>query len=199
VGDPDIYLGAKLHQTKLTNGVWAWGLSPFRYVHQAVKNCASHLSDKFDRKYRLPKRADNPFPTDYCADTSVTKPLTPEYASFCQHLIGVMQRMAEQGRVDIVTEVSLLLSYLAYPREGRLETALHIMGYLKNKHNTRLIFDPTYPDIDYRDFPQYNWTEFYGDVAEAITADMPTPLGKNVDPRMMVDSNHAGDKWIQQS
>ena len=24
VGDPDIYLGAKLHQTKLPNGVWDW-------------------------------------------------------------------------------------------------------------------------------------------------------------------------------
>ena len=27
VGDPDIYLGAKLKQTHLPNGVWAWGLS----------------------------------------------------------------------------------------------------------------------------------------------------------------------------
>jgi hypothetical protein len=80
VGDPDIYLGAKLHRTKLTNGVWALGLSPSRYVHQAVKNCISHLSDKFYGKYRLPTRADNPFPMDYCADTDVTEPLTPEFA-----------------------------------------------------------------------------------------------------------------------
>ena len=49
--------------------------------------------------------------------------------------------MVEQGRVAIATEVSLLLSYLAYPCEGHLETALHIKGYLKNKHNTWLIFD----------------------------------------------------------
>jgi hypothetical protein len=28
VGDPDIYLGAKLKQTPLPNSVWAWGLSP---------------------------------------------------------------------------------------------------------------------------------------------------------------------------
>ena len=33
VGDPDIYLGAKLRRTRLTNGVLAWGLSPSRYVH----------------------------------------------------------------------------------------------------------------------------------------------------------------------
>jgi hypothetical protein len=39
VGDPDIYLGAKLKQTQLPNGVMAWGLSPSNYVVQAVKNC----------------------------------------------------------------------------------------------------------------------------------------------------------------
>ncbi len=52
------------------------------------------------------------------------------------------------------------------------------MGYLKNKHNTQLIFDPTYPDIDKGDFPKYNWTEFYGDAKELMPADMPPPLGK---------------------
>ena len=62
VGDPDIYLGAKLKQTRLTNGVWAWEFSPSKYVNQAVKNCVSHLSEKFDRKYQIPKRADNPSP-----------------------------------------------------------------------------------------------------------------------------------------
>ena len=69
----------------------------------------------FDGKYRIPTRADNPFPTNYCADTDITEPLTPEYSSFYQHLIGVMWWMVEQGHVDIATEVSLLLSYLAYP------------------------------------------------------------------------------------
>ncbi len=37
VGDPDIYLGAKLKETQLPNGVMAWGLSPSKYVIQAVK------------------------------------------------------------------------------------------------------------------------------------------------------------------
>ncbi len=43
-------------------------------------------------------------------------------------------------------------------------------------------------------FPQYNWTKFYGNVEEAIPVDMPEPLGKDVDIRMMCDSDHAGDK-----
>jgi hypothetical protein len=110
-----------------------------------------------------------------------------------------MRWMVELGRIDIATEVSMLSSYLAYPREGHLENTLHVMGYLQLKHNSRLIFDPTYPDIDLTAFPSFDWTEFYGDVEEAIPPDMPPPLGKDVDLRMMVDSNHAGEKRTRHS
>ena len=68
------------------------------------------------------------------------------------------------------------------------------MGYLKQRHNTRLIFDPTYPDIDHTSFHRCNWKEFNGDAQEPIPPDMPRPLGKDVDLCMMVDSNHVGDK-----
>jgi hypothetical protein len=105
-----------------------------------------------------------------------------------------MRWMVELGCIDIATEVSLLSSHLTYPCEGHLETALHIMSYLSQKHNTRLIFDPTYPKIDMRQFPQYDWTKFYGNVEEAIPVEMPKPLGKDLDICMMCDSDHAGDK-----
>ena len=65
VGDPDIYLGAKLRRTHLDNNVWAWSLSPSKYVEQAVKNSQQHLEDKLNAKYQVPARADNPFPVDY--------------------------------------------------------------------------------------------------------------------------------------
>ena len=76
--------------------------------------------------------------------------------------------MVELGHVDIATKFFLLSSHLAYPREGHLEAVLHVMAYLKQKHNSRLIFDPTYPDIDMSSFPTYGWTEFCWDVQEAI-------------------------------
>jgi hypothetical protein len=111
----------------------------------------------------------------------------------------VMRWMVELGRIDIATEVSMLSSYLACPRKGHLKNALHVMGYLRQKHNSRLIFDPTYPDIDQTAFPSFDWTEFYGNVEEAIPPGMPPPLGKDVDLRMMVDSDHAGEKRTQRS
>jgi len=54
VGDPDIYHGAKLWQTRLPNDVWAWGLSPSKYVAHAVKNCQTHLTEKLHDRYQLP-------------------------------------------------------------------------------------------------------------------------------------------------
>jgi hypothetical protein len=73
---PDIYLGAKLKMTQLDNGIWAWELSPSKYVTQAVKNCAKHLTDKLNNHFCLPQRADNPFPYDYCPDVDISYPLT---------------------------------------------------------------------------------------------------------------------------
>jgi hypothetical protein len=173
VGDPDIYLGTKLKETRLPNGLMAWGLSPSKYVVQAVKNCQLHLTEKLAWKYSIPARADNQFPVDYDPSTDLSDLFDPDYSSFYQHLIGVMRWMVELGHIDIATEVSMLSSYLACPCEGHLENALHVMGYLQLKHNSRLIFDPTYPDIDQTAFPSFDWTESYGNVEEAIPPDMP--------------------------
>jgi hypothetical protein len=76
VGDPNIYLGAKLKLTQLDNGIWAWGLSPSKYVAQAVKNCAKHLTDKLNNCFRLPQWADNPFLYDYYPEKTYLNPLT---------------------------------------------------------------------------------------------------------------------------
>jgi hypothetical protein len=39
-----------------------------------------------------------------------------------------------------------------------------------------LVFDPTHPDINERDFLECDWNHFYGDVKEAIPPDAPEPL-----------------------
>jgi hypothetical protein len=142
VGNPDIYLGAKLKQTQLPNVVMAWGLSPSKFVIQVVKNCQVHLTDKLNGEHSTPTRADNLFPVDYDPSTDLSEILDPECFSFYKHLIGVMRWMVELGCIDIATDVSMLSYYLACPREGHLENALHVMGYLQLKHNSGLIFDP---------------------------------------------------------
>ena len=44
IGDPDIYLGARLRKVQLDNGVFAWGMSPEKYVQEAVRNVEEHLT-----------------------------------------------------------------------------------------------------------------------------------------------------------
>ena len=91
-------------------------------------------------------------------------------------------------------------SHLAYPCEGHFECALHVMGYLKWKHNSWLFFDLTYPDIDFDTFNDgAEWKTFYGDVTEAIPPNAPETRGNYVDLRMWVDSDHTGDKVTRRS
>ena len=44
IGYPDIYLGAKLRKVKLDNGVFAWCMSPAKYLQEAVRNVEEHLT-----------------------------------------------------------------------------------------------------------------------------------------------------------
>ena len=74
------------------------------------------------------------------------------------------------------------------------------MGYHKWKHNSRLLFDRTYPDIDFDTFNDgAKWKSFYGDVTKSIPPNIPDPRRKAIDLRMWVDSDHAGDKMTRQS
>jgi len=56
------------------------------------------------------------------------------------------------GRIDIVTEVSILSLFVAMPREGHLSQVSHIFAYLKCHSYARLVLDPSYPDINDEDF-----------------------------------------------
>jgi hypothetical protein len=66
----------------------AWGLSPSKYVIQAVKNFQVHLTDKLNGKYSIPTREDNPFPVNYDPSTDLFDILDPECSSLYQYLIG---------------------------------------------------------------------------------------------------------------
>ncbi|KAI2498678.1 hypothetical protein MHU86_15800 [Fragilaria crotonensis] len=85
------------------------------------------------------------------------------------------------------------------PREGHLEAVFHIYAYLEKKHNARIVFDPTYPEIDITVFKECNWKRYYGDVTEATPPNAPEPRGKEIDLRMFVDSDHANDQRTRRS
>jgi len=199
IGEPDMYLGAKLKPVTLNNGVKAWGFSSSKYVQEAVRNAEIYLGENFGGR-KLAKKARAPWPTtEYSAELDVTPELSPKLASYYQSQIGILHWIVELGRVDIITEVSLLASAMAMPREGHLDAVFHVFAYLKNKHNARLVLDPTYPEIDYSNFPEHDWTSMYGDVKKAVPLNAPEPRGKEVDTRLFVDADLAGDARVRRS
>jgi hypothetical protein len=198
IGDPDFYLGGKLRKVTLSNGVEAWGISPSKYVQEAVKNVEEYTAKTFNGR-KLLKKAPTPFENDYRPELDTTPYLNAAQANYYQSEIGVLRWMVELGRVDIITEVSLLASQTAMPREGHLDAMLRMFAHLKIKHNSRMVFDPTYPTIDMNDFKECDWKNFYGNVKEAIPTDAPEPRGKEVDLRLYCDSDHAGEKLTRRS
>jgi len=198
IGDPDIYLGGKLRKMKLANGVLAWSISPSKYIQEAVKNVEAYLAKNYnDRK--LLKRAPTPFENDYAPEMDTTPELNADQASYYRAQIGILRWMVELGQIDIITETSMLASHSAMPREGHLEAVFRTFAYLKKKHNSRMVFDPSIPTIDMSTFKVCDWKNFYGDVKEAIPLDMPEPRGKEVDIRLYVDSDHAGEQRTRRS
>ena len=125
-----------------------YGISPSKYVQEAVRNCEIYLKEKFLDEYDLTCDATNPFPMNYEPSMDTSDMLEPEHASYYQTIIRGMRWMVEIGRIDITTKVSQLSSFFAMPRRRHLANALHVMSYLKIKHNSMLVLDPTYPDIE---------------------------------------------------
>jgi hypothetical protein len=88
IGDPDIYLGAKLRKIQLDNVVDCWAMSPSEYIKEAVANAEIYLAKNFGGR-KLSKRASAPWPTDHPAELDSTKELNPTLASYYQSQIGI--------------------------------------------------------------------------------------------------------------
>lgn len=197
VGPPDLYLGGKVTKVQLPNGVEAWAFSSSQYVQAAVKNVESHL-DETGAKLR--KNVKAPFTSDYRPELDGSAELDDDDATYFQSLIGILRWIVELGRIDIGVEALMLASCMALLREGNLQQLYHVFAYLKNKHNARLVFDPSYPDINFDEYElNHDWTKFYGSVKEDIPENAPESLGKEFIMRAYVDADHAGDKLTRRS
>ena len=149
------------------------------------------METNFD-KIKLPKRAPIPFVNDYQPELDTAPVLNAAQVNHFQSQIGVLICKVELRRIDIMTKASLLSSHLAMPREGNIDAVYRIFGCLKHKHNSCVIFDPTYPLIEQAGFNFLIWG-FYGGATAAIPPNAPKPLGKEVDLRLFCDFDHVGD------
>ena len=123
----------------------------------------------------MPKKAENPFKMGYDPELNTSPDLDPDTVSYFLTLIGILRWMIKLGRINIITEISLLSSHVALPREGHLEAAIHVMTHVGQRYNSRLVYDPSYPEIDHCVFKECDWSEFYRNSKEAIPVNTPEP------------------------
>ena len=91
-----MYLGTKLKHMELHNNIFAWTMSPSKYVQKAVRICEENIAKHLSKGYNLPKRAENPFESGYCPELDMSPVLRPDEAFYYQSLIGVMRWMIEK-------------------------------------------------------------------------------------------------------
>ena len=65
-------LGKRLKCMQLHNDIWAWSMSPSKYVKEAVRICEEYIAKHLSKSYKLPKRAENPFKNGYCPELDVS-------------------------------------------------------------------------------------------------------------------------------
>ena len=106
-------------------------MSSAKYVQEAVPNVEDYIDRNLEGR-KLKKNPTYSWPTNYTAEDDESPELPPTLASYYQHLIGILHWIMELGRVDLVTEVSLLASQMAMPRRGHLDAALHVVAHLKS-------------------------------------------------------------------
>ena len=149
IGPPRIYLGAKIGQIELSNGVKAFYFNMSQYIKESIRNVENYLRE---RGLGLLKNTTVPINSNYSPEIDHSDELCENDAAYYQSLIGVLRWIVEMGRMDIITEVSMLSSYVAMPREGHFNQVLHIFAYLKSHSNARLVLDPSYPEVPDEDF-----------------------------------------------
>jgi len=85
---------------------------------------------------KLRNRINRPLPISYCPGIDVSPLLDAMMTTRFQTTLGVLKWIVELGRLDIMTEVSMLSAHNAMPREGHLEAVYYIFSYLKGHKNS---------------------------------------------------------------
>ena len=121
-----------------------------------------------------------------------------------QMLIRMLNWMVAIGRFDFAFSTSSLARFVAAPRKGHLDRALHVFGYLKKNPNRRIVIDSRDPIFEgsesalTKDLAS-EFSSVYPDAAEELDPKLPKPLIKELAITGLVDSDHAHDKVTRRS
>ena len=206
---PKMYLGSDISSFDHEKGT-CYAMGSDSYVKEAVRVVKQRMNED-GLKFRTYKRSpQSPFTClSYRAELDVSEECNFEQASYYQNLIGVLRWIIELGRVDILTEVSILSRYLASPRVGHLHQVIHIFHYLDSHNRSKIALNPT--PIAWDDTTdvtnsfetpkekRQTMQKLYPDATEELPPNMPEPLGIAIQINAFFDADHAGDRVTRRS
>ena len=65
-------------------------MSPVTYVQEAVRNCKVHLAANYGGRFRLPKKAENPFKMGYDPKLDTSPELDPDSVSYYLTILCIL-------------------------------------------------------------------------------------------------------------
>lgn len=178
-GPISFHLGCDFYRD--TDGVLCY--EPKKYINKML--------DNYQRIFGcLPTKRASPLEANDHPELDTSELLDIEWTKIYQSLIGALQWVIQIGRWDISTAVMTLSRFRAAPRQGHLDRAKRIHGYLrKMRHGVNRIRTEA---PDYSNIPEkvYEWENtVYRGAKEEIPADAPRPLGESIVQTSYVDAN----------
>jgi hypothetical protein len=139
---------------------------------------------------KMPKAYSSPLEKGDHPEINTSELLEDEGIQKYQSLIGAMQWAVSIGRFDITTAVMTLSGFRTAPREGHMDRAKRVYGYLSNMKHAVIRVRTDEPDYSGLPEQDFDWAySVYGNIQEILPKDAPEPLGKYVTLTHYVDAN----------
>jgi hypothetical protein len=170
------------------------GMVPRQYIER--------ISSQYERLFGMKPKTNvtSPLEKGDHPELDDTPLLDEEGIQQYQSLIGSLQWAISIGRIDITTSVMTMSSFRAEPRQGHLDRAKRIVGYLCRFPKAKIRFRTHEPDFSDLPIPMYDWSDtIYGTTPSEVPTDIPTPLGRYVVTVSYVDANLMHDQMTGRS
>ena len=155
-----MYLGADISKFVILNdgnGVTYWAMRAYTHVKKSLQEVEEKPKEVNVRWKLYNKIADHSVSSQsYRPELEMTKGCNDDQIQFYHILVGIMRWLCKIGRINILTDTSLLLIYLLESRVGNMHQALHLFKYLKDHKCSKYVFYPNYVDITDNQMPVKN-------------------------------------------
>ena len=178
-GPISFHLGCDYFRDK--DGVLCY--APRKYIEKCI--------DNYKRLFGTnPKEATSPLVKGDHPELDTSEVLDVKHTQIYQSLIGSLQWAIQIGRFDVATATMTLSRFRVLPRQGHLDRAKRVFGYLAKMRHAVIRIRVGKPDFSGIPEKHYEWSNScYAGAKEVLPKDAPRPLGKSVLTSHYVDAN----------